>query len=57
MFENRVIRKVYDPRREAVTGVWRKLNIKQLHGFDHSPNVIFMIKLRKMRGTEHVTRM
>jgi hypothetical protein len=57
MLENRVIRKVFDPKLEAVAGAWRKLNIKQLHGFYHSPNIISMIKLRKMRWTEHVTRM
>jgi hypothetical protein len=57
MFENRVLRKVFDPKREAVAGAWRKLIIKQLNCFYSSPKIICMIKLRKMRWKEHVTRM
>lgn len=57
MLENRVLRKAFDPKREAVAGAWRKMNIKQLHGSYHSPNIICMIKLKKMRWTEHVTSM
>jgi len=48
---------VFDPKRETVTGTWRKMNMKQLYGSYHSPNIICMIKVRKMRWTEHVTRM
>jgi hypothetical protein len=55
MLENRVLRKVFALKREAVAGAWRKMNIKQLHGSYHSPNIICMIKLRQMRWTERVT--
>jgi hypothetical protein len=57
MFENGVLRKLFDPKREAVAGAWRKLNITQLHGFYNSLNIICMIKLRKKRRIEHATRM
>ena len=57
VFENRVLRKTTGPKREEVTGEWRKLHNEQLHRLYSSPNVIHVIKSRRMRWTGHVTCM
>jgi hypothetical protein len=57
VFENRVLRRVFGPRRNEVTGDWRKLHNKKLHNLYSSPNVIRMIKSRRMRWAGHVPRM
>jgi hypothetical protein len=44
-------------QRDEVTGAWRKLHNEELHNLYSSPNIIRMIKSRKMRWAEHVTRM
>jgi hypothetical protein len=49
MFENRVLRRIFGPKRDEVTGDWRKLHNEELHNLYSSPNTIRMIKLRKMR--------
>jgi hypothetical protein len=56
VFENRVLRRVFVPKRDGVTGEWRKLcnEIKDLYC---SPNVVRAIKSRIMRCTGHVARM
>jgi hypothetical protein len=46
VFENRVLRRIFGPRRDEVTGDWRKLH-KELHNLYSSPNTITMIKSRK----------
>jgi hypothetical protein len=48
VFENRVLRRIFGPKRNEVTGEWRKLNNEELHNLYSSPN-IRQIKLRRMR--------
>jgi hypothetical protein len=49
VFENRVLRRIFGPKRDEVTGRWRKLNKEELRGFRLSPNIIRTIKTRRMR--------
>jgi hypothetical protein len=46
VFENRVLRRIFGPKRDEVTGDWRKLPNEELHNFYSSPNTIRMIKSR-----------
>jgi hypothetical protein len=55
-FKNRVLRKIFGPKSE-VDGLWRKLHNEKLHGLYSSPNVVKMIKSRRMRWAGHVARM
>jgi hypothetical protein len=57
VFENRVLRRIFGPKREEVTGDWRKLHNEELHNLYSSPNVIRMIKLRRMRWAGHEAQM
>jgi hypothetical protein len=57
VFENRVLRRIFGPRRDEVTGDWRKLHIGELHNMCFSPNIIRMIKSRRMRWAWNVARM
>jgi hypothetical protein len=50
MFVNRVLRRIFRLKRDEVTRDWRKLHIEELHNTYSSPNVIIMIKSRRMRG-------
>jgi len=54
--ENRVLRRI-GPKRDEVTGEWRKLHNKELNNLCSSPNIVRLIKLRKMRWAEHVALM
>jgi hypothetical protein len=54
MFENRVLRRIFGPKRDEVTGEWRRLHNDDLYS---SPNVIRVIKSRIMRWVGHVARM
>jgi hypothetical protein len=49
VFENRVLRRIFEPRRDEVTGDWRKLHNVELHNLYSSPNIIRMIKSRRVR--------
>jgi hypothetical protein len=49
VFENRVLRRIYAPKRDEVTGKWRKLHSEEFHIFYSSPNIIRQIKSRRMR--------
>jgi hypothetical protein len=57
VFENRVLRRIFGPRRNEVMGDWRKLHNEELHNLYSSPNIIRMIKSRRMRWAGHVARM
>jgi hypothetical protein len=57
VFENRVIRKIFGPKMDEVTGDWRKLHNEEFHILYSSPNSIRQIKSRRMRWAGHVTRM
>jgi hypothetical protein len=56
VFENRVLRGIFGPKREEVTGVWRKLHNEELHNLYSSPSIIRMIKSRRIRWTGHVAQ-
>jgi hypothetical protein len=55
--ENRVLRRIFGPKRDGVTVDWRKLHNEELHNLYSSPNIIRMIKSRRMRWVEHIARM
>jgi hypothetical protein len=57
VFENRLLRKIFGPRRDEVTGDWRELHNEKFHNLYSSPNTIKMIKSRRMRWAGHVARM
>jgi hypothetical protein len=57
VFENRVLRKIFGPRRKQVAGGWRRLHNKELHNLYDSPNVIRLIKARRVRWAGHVVGM
>jgi hypothetical protein len=57
VFENRVLRRIFRPKRDGVTGGWRKLHNEELHNLCSSPSIIRMIKSRRMRWAGHVARM
>jgi hypothetical protein len=57
VFENRVLRRIFGPKRDEVTGEWGKLHIEKLHILYSSPNIIKQIKSRRMRWAGQVARM
>jgi hypothetical protein len=57
VFENRVLRKVFGPKRDEVTGEWRKLHNEELNDLYSSPNIVLVVKSRRMRWAGHVARM
>jgi len=57
VFENMVLRRIFGPRREEVTGKWRRLHNKELNELYSSPNIVRVIKSRRMRQAGHVARM
>jgi hypothetical protein len=56
MFVNRVLRRIFVPKRDGVTGGWRKLHNEALHNLYSTPIVIRIIKSRRMRWVGHVAR-
>jgi hypothetical protein len=54
MFENRVLRRIFGPKRDEVTGRWRKLINEELCDLYSSPSIIRIMKLRMMRWAGHV---
>jgi len=55
--ENRLLRRIFGPKRDEVTGVWRRLHNEELSHLYSSPYIIRMIKSRRMRWVGHVARM
>jgi hypothetical protein len=49
VFENRMLRRIFQPKRDEIIGGWRKLHNEGLHNLYSSPNIIRMIKSRRMR--------
>jgi hypothetical protein len=54
VFGNRVLRRIYGPKREEVAGCWRRLHNEELHNLYASPHIIIAIKLRRMRWSGNV---
>ena len=52
-----VLSRIFGPRRDEVTGEWRRLHNKELNDLYSSPNIVRVIKLRRMRWAGHVARM
>jgi hypothetical protein len=57
VFENRVLRRIFIPKRDEVTGEGRKLHNEELHILYSSPNIVRQIKSRRLRWARHVARM
>jgi hypothetical protein len=57
VFENMVLRRIFGPRRDEVTGEWRRLYNEEINVLYCSPNIVRVIKSRRMRWTGHVARM
>jgi hypothetical protein len=56
VFENRVLRRIFGPKRDEVTGGWRRLHNEELHGLYSSPSIVRVIKARRMRWAGHMVR-
>jgi hypothetical protein len=57
VFENRVLRRIFGPKRDEVTGEWRKLHNEELHNLYSSSNNIRQMKSSRMRWAGHVAHM
>jgi len=57
VFENMVLGRIFGPRRDEVTGEWRRLHNEELNDLYCSPNIVWVIKWRKMRWAGHVACM
>jgi len=56
-FENMVLRRIFGSRRDEVTGEWRRMHNEELNNLYSSPNIVRVIKSRRMRWAGHVARM
>jgi hypothetical protein len=57
VFENRVLRRIFGPKRDEVTGEWRKVRNEKLRDLYSPPSIIRIIKSRRIRWVGHVARM
>jgi hypothetical protein len=57
VFENRVLKRIFGPKKDNETGGWRKLHNEGLHNLYSSPSIIRIIESRRMRWAGHVSRM
>jgi hypothetical protein len=57
VFENRVLRRIFGPKRDEVTGEWRKLHNEEFHDLYSSPTIVRVIKSRRMTWAGYVARM
>jgi hypothetical protein len=57
VFENRVLRRIFGPKRDEETGEWRKMHSEELHNLYSSPDIIRHVKSRRMRWAGHMARM
>jgi hypothetical protein len=57
VFENRVLRRVFGPKKDELTGEWRKLHNEELNDLYSLPNIVQVVKARRMRLAGHVARM
>jgi hypothetical protein len=57
VFENRMLRRIFGPKRDGAMGGWRKLHNEELHNLYSSPSIIIIIKSRRMRWAGHVAQM
>jgi hypothetical protein len=56
VFENRIVRRIFEPKRDEVTGEWIKLYSEELNDLYSTPNFFPVIKSRRMRWARHVAR-
>jgi hypothetical protein len=57
VYENRVLRRVFGPKRDEVTGEWKKLHNEERNGLYSLPNIVRVVKSRRMRWAGHVVHM
>jgi hypothetical protein len=57
VFENRVLRRIFEPKRDRMTGGWRKLHNEELHNLYSTPSIFSIIKSRRMSWAGHMARM
>ena len=57
MFDNNVLRRIFGPRKDEVTGEWRRLHKEELNDLYFSPNIARVMKSKRMRREEHVASM
>jgi hypothetical protein len=57
VFENKVLRRIFGPKRDEVKGEWRRLHEKELYTLYSTPNIIRVIKSRRLKWAEPVARM
>jgi hypothetical protein len=57
VFENRVLRRIFGPKRDEVTGEWRKLHEEELRDLYSAPSIIRMVKSKRMEWARDVARM